>query len=32
MRDLSLEEVPGDIRGYFEEVMPESGGDISHPT
>lgn len=25
-------EVPDDLRDYFEEVVPESGGDISHPT
>jgi hypothetical protein len=32
MRDLKPSEVPDDIRAYFEEVMPESGGLIAHPT
>lgn len=32
MRDLSPEEVPANLRDYFEEVVPESGGHIAHPT
>lgn len=33
MRDLDPEEVPAHLRAYFEEVVPESGGQvIAHPT
>ena len=32
MRDLEVSEVPLDIRSYFEEVVPDSGGLVAHPT
>lgn len=33
MRDLAIEEVPAELRAYFEEVMPSEGGKTySHPT
>ena len=32
MRDFTPDEIPADIRHYFEEVMPETGGLIAHPT
>ena len=32
MRDFDVSEIPADLRPYFEEVTPESGGCIAHPT
>jgi len=32
MRDLLPDEVPAELRAYFEEVMPSTGGASSHPT
>lgn len=33
MRDLMPEEVPAELRAYFEEVTPQAGGQvIAHPT
>jgi hypothetical protein len=32
MRDLTPEEVPAELRGYFEEVTPQAGGHVAHPT
>ncbi len=32
MRDLDVAEVPAHLRHYFEEVMPQEGGHVAHPT
>lgn len=32
MRDLTPEEVPAHLRAYFEEVTPQAGGHVAHPT
>lgn len=32
MRDFDRAEIPAHLLDYFEEVVPETGGRVAHPT